>query len=39
MIFQSKLAKMAVDLESARLLTWKAATLHDNNEDFRKLSK
>lgn len=29
---------MAVDLESARLLTWKAATLCDTNKDFRKLS-
>ncbi|XP_031632268.1 short-chain specific acyl-CoA dehydrogenase, mitochondrial-like [Contarinia nasturtii] len=37
-LVKSKLAKMAIDLESARLLLWKAAMLRDSNEDFRKLS-
>lgn len=29
---------MAVDLESARLLTWKAAVLQQNGKDYRKMS-
>ncbi|XP_037047173.1 short-chain specific acyl-CoA dehydrogenase, mitochondrial-like isoform X2 [Bradysia coprophila] len=37
-LVKSKIAKMAVDLESARLLTWKAARLRDANSDYRKLS-
>lgn len=37
-LVKSKIAKMAVDLESARLLTWKAARLKDTNRDYRKLS-
>lgn len=37
-LVKSKIAKMAVDLESARLLTWKAARLKDANCDYRKLS-
>lgn len=37
-LVKSKIAKMAVDIESARLLTWKAARLKDANCDYRKLS-
>lgn len=37
-LVQSKLAKMSVGLESARLLTWKSAVLHDSKKDYRKLS-
>lgn len=37
-LVKSKIAKMAVDLESARLLTRKAARLKDANIDYRKLS-
>jgi len=37
-LVKSKIAKMAVDLESARLLTWKAARLNDGDRDYRKLS-
>ncbi len=37
-LVKSKIATMAVDLESARLLTWKAARLKDANSDYRKLS-
>lgn len=37
-LVKSKIAKMAVDLEAARLLTWKAARLRDANSDYRKLS-
>lgn len=37
-LVKSKIAKMAVDLESARLLTWKAARMKDANRDYRKLS-
>lgn len=37
-LVKSKIAKMAVDLESARLLTWKAARQRDANSDYRKLS-
>lgn len=37
-LVKSKIAKMAVDIESARLLTWKAARLKDGNRDYRKLS-
>ncbi|XP_025836246.1 short-chain specific acyl-CoA dehydrogenase, mitochondrial-like [Agrilus planipennis] len=33
---QNKLADMAVQLESARLLTWKAAWLKDNNKPYTK---
>lgn len=37
-LVKSKIAKMAVDLEAARLLTWKAARLKDANLDYRKFS-
>lgn len=37
-LVKSKIARMAVDLESARLLTWKAARLKDTNCDYRKFS-
>lgn len=37
-LVKSKIAKMAVDVESARLLTRKAARLKDANLDYRKLS-
>lgn len=33
---QNKLADMAVQLESARLLTWRAAWLKDNKKPFTK---
>jgi butyryl-CoA dehydrogenase len=35
-MIQSKLADMAVKLESARLLTWRAAVLKDNDKNFTK---
>lgn len=35
---QFKLADMAVALESARLLTWRAAMLKDNKKPFSKVS-
>lgn len=36
-LFQFKLADMAVALESARLLTWKAALLRDSKKPFTKV--
>lgn len=36
-LFQFKLADMAVALESARLLTWKAALLRDSKKPFIKV--
>ena len=36
---QMKIADMALKLESARLLTWKAALLKDANKDFTKVNK
>ena len=35
---QVKLADMAVSLESARLLTWRAAVLKDSGSDFIKVT-
>ncbi|XP_043482150.1 short-chain specific acyl-CoA dehydrogenase, mitochondrial [Leptopilina heterotoma] len=35
-VIQQKLADMALKLESARLLTWRAAYLKDNNQSFTK---
>lgn len=37
-LFQSKIANMAVDLEAARLLTWKAANIWDNGGNVAKIS-
>jgi alkylation response protein AidB-like acyl-CoA dehydrogenase len=36
--FQFKLADMAVEIESARLLTWKAAMLRDASKPYVKVS-
>ena len=36
--FQTKLADMEVQIESARLLTWKAAMLKDSGKPFTKVS-
>lgn len=36
-LFQFKLADMAVAIESARLLTWKAAILRDSKKPFTKV--
>lgn len=36
-LFQFKLADMAVAVESARLLTWKAAILRDAKKPFIKV--
>ena len=35
---QAKIAKMAVDVEAARLLTWKAAQTYETGKDYRKIS-
>ncbi|XP_033356115.1 short-chain specific acyl-CoA dehydrogenase, mitochondrial [Bombus vosnesenskii] len=35
-IIQQKIADMALKLESSRLLTWRAATLKDNNKPYTK---
>lgn len=37
LLFQFKLADMAVAIESARLLTWKAAILRDSKKPFTKV--
>lgn len=37
-LFQFKLADMALAIESARLLTWKAALLRDAKKPFTKVS-
>lgn len=37
-LFQLKLAEMELKLESARLLTWRAAILKDAGEKFTKVS-
>lgn len=36
-LLQFKLADMALALESARLLTWRAAMLKDNKKPFTKV--
>lgn len=38
LLLQFKLADMAVALEGARLLTWRAAMLKDNGKPFTKVS-
>ena len=38
-LIQSKLADMEVRVESARLLTWKAAALKDSGKNFIKVRK
>lgn len=38
-LVQFKLANMAVALESARLLTWKAALLRDSKKPFTKVKR
>ena len=38
LLLQMKLADMETRLESARLLTWKAAMLKDNKQPFTKAS-
>lgn len=35
--FQTKLADMALQIESARLLTWKAAMLKDSGKSYTKV--
>lgn len=35
-LIQSKLARMATKLEAARLLTWRAAEIKDNNGNYTK---
>lgn len=37
-LLQFKLADMALALESARLLTWRAAMLKDNKKPFTKVT-
>ena len=37
--FQTKLADMEVQIESARLLTWKAAMLKDSGKPYTKVSR
>jgi len=36
-MFQSKIADMALRIESARLLTWRAAALKDSGKSFTKV--
>lgn len=38
-LIQQKLADMALKLESARLLTWRAAYLKDNKQSYTKVRK
>lgn len=37
-VFQSKIAEMALKVESARLLTWRAASLKDANKPHTKVN-